>query len=644
MGTQLAKGSSRRAWTAFAVGALLCVLPFACASPTEEPNSRAFPGVAGSGTANTGALGTSGAFVPNQQPAQGMSMAKIAAMGALPSGPGLMMTSSFDGQTSEQVFSQTLYPILREHCAMCHSESPEGRDQLPLHASNNVTTAHMWALTKVNLRQIPYSKLIQRQAIEGHNCWGDCKQNGEEIRKAAQAWADAMKASMPVSTLMKHEGEITEAEVLKWIADDRAKNPGDKNFVKYASLHRLQNRVVTPDDMNTARAGISKILNSTSYSAKLVNPVAIDPYFIVYRFDIRDYWAAARGGAMNPARATQMWDRMLKGNFNADDQTAGPNTFGNKDTPANSLAKDSPTFPNNAGFYPEYVDATQLGYTLSRPDVYADIMELGVFSPSLEASLGVQQKGIDTWKFVTVDDAITINKRMLLRTDIPSGYFWKGVDPFAQSPFIFYDRPVPEMDGFSLVKTTPVFDKDGTYRMDVGISEDANGNLVGGPQAQASEMIFSLPNGLQGYFIGGANNQIRVDAFPFIVVDPRRGGVRNGAFGFGGSPERLLTPASCMACHMDGMNRTVDDMEHYTNANPGKFDAATMARVKQLYAGNAGVRAAVEKDREIYGKAMTQVRDAMIVGIDDKSLYFEPVEYLYECAQAIFNYVPTASN
>jgi hypothetical protein len=643
MCTQLARCCPRRTPAAFAVVMLLCVLPLACASP-QEPGSRDNTTAAGSGSTSTGpgTLGTTGAFSP--QVAQGMSMARIATMGALPSGPGLMMTSTFDGQSSEQVFSQTLYPLLRERCAQCHSEAPEGRDQLPLHASSNVTTAHMWALTKVNLRQVDHSKLVQRQSIEGHNCWSDCKQNGEQIRQAAQRWADAVKGTMPVSTLKVHEGEITEDLVLQWIAADRAMNPGEPAFIKYASLHRLRNRAVTPDDMNTARAGISKILNSTSYGPKIVNPVAIDPYYIVYRFDIRDYWSAARGGRANPTRATQIWDRVQKGNFNADDQKAGPNTFGNADTPANSLAKDTPTFPNIAGFYPEYVDATQLGYTLSRPDVYADVMELGVFSPTLEASLGVPQKGIESWKFNTVDDAITINKRMLLRTDIPNGYFWKGVDPFAQSPFIFYDRPVPEMDGFSLVKTTPVFAEDGSYRMDLGLTLDANGNLAGGPQAQASEMIFSLPNGLQGYFIGGANNQIRVDAFPFIVTDPRRGGVRSGVFAFGGSPERLLTPASCMACHMDGMNRTGDDMEHFMNANPNKFDAATTARVKQLYAGNAKVRENVERDREIYTKAMTQIRDVMIVGIDDKSLYFEPIEYLYECAQAIFNYMPTASN
>ena len=417
-------------WTRCVTIALLGVLAIAC-DGAPEPAQRAAAGAAGSGAAlGTGTL--PGAFI-QPQPAAGMSMQKIQAMGAMPSGPGLMMTSTFDGQSSEQVFGQTLYPILREHCAKCHSEAPEGRDQRPLHASADVTTAHMWALSKINLRQVPMSKLVQRQSVEGHNCWSDCKQDGETIRAATQAWADALKPTLPVSSLQLHEGEITEPEVLKWIADDRAKNAGDRNFIKYASFHRLQNRNPSPDEMNLARVGLSKVLNSTAkWAPKLAHPVAIDPYFIVYRFDIRDYWGFKQGGAPNPSQAPQMWERALKGNINADDQAAGTNTFGNKDTPTNSLAKDSPTFPNIAGFYPEYVDGTQLGYTLSRPDVYADIMELGVFSPTLEASLGVQQKGIDTWKFNTVDDAITINKRMLLRTDIPTGYFWKGVDPFAR--------------------------------------------------------------------------------------------------------------------------------------------------------------------------------------------------------------------
>jgi hypothetical protein len=571
--------------------------------------------------------------------------------GATPSGPGMMGVTNFDGATSVQVFERTLYPILRDHCSACHSESPKGKDQLPLHASQDVATAHMWALTKINLRQPAQGRLVQRQGIEGHNCWSDCVQNSKDIIAQVTAWANAVQATLPVSTLMLHPGEVLESDVLGWINADKAKlAPADAQYIRYASLHRIQNRNPTPDEMNLARVGLSKILNSTSIgSPKVVNPVAIDPYSLVYRFDIRDYWGYNLGGASNPKRALDMWARVLKGNYNADDQVAGPNTFANKDTPSDSMAKSTPTFPNIAGFYPDYVDGAQLAYTLSRPDVYADVMQLGTLSAGLEINLGVKETGVDDWKFVTVDDAITINKRMLLRQSTKFGYFWKGVDPFGQSPFIFYDRPIPEMDGFSLVKTTPVFAADGSYRMDNGISTNSDGTLVGGPQAQASEMIYSLPNGLQGYFIGGAANQIRVDAFPFIVFDPRRGGTSAQAaksgFRLGASAElRLLTPASCMGCHMDGMNRTVDDMDQFLNANPTKFDAKTVARARQLYMGLSGVRKVVEDDRAVYAKAMNTITNQMIVGMTDKTVYYEPIMYMFEIAQTIFNYTPTASN
>jgi hypothetical protein len=201
--------------------------------------------------------------------------------------------------------------------------------------------------------------------------------------------------------------------------------------------------------------------------------------------------------------------------------------------------------------------------------------------------------------------------------------------------------------GFSLVLTTPVFDENGNYGLNYGMKTDANGHLVGGPQAQASEMIFSLPNGLQGYMIGGAANQIRVDAFPFIVVDPRRGGIAARPSGFRFGPEaeqRLLIPASCMGCHVDGMNRANDDMIPYIQANPTKFDANTLARVNQLYPGRDAMRMQIETDRIAYGKSMQAIREAMIVGMDDKSLYFEPIMFLFQSAQDIFSYKPTASN
>src|SRR5215813_12170394 len=53
----------------------------------------------------------------------------------------------------------------------------------------------------------------------------------------------------------------------------------------------LHNAGVSAQNMNHARVGLSKALNSTArWAPKIVNPVDVNGKGIVYRFDIRDYW------------------------------------------------------------------------------------------------------------------------------------------------------------------------------------------------------------------------------------------------------------------------------------------------------------------------------------------------------------------
>lgn len=526
----------------------------------------------------------------------------------------------FDREGSQSAFARTLYPLLRERCAECHSGAPEGHDQLPLHADRDARRAHDEALSKVSLREPAASKLVRRVGEEGHGCWSQCAEDGQRVLAEVEAWASAVHDSLPVSELPLFEGKVSEDRVLAWIARDRAKlDPAEATYVRYVSLHRLANEGASPDQMNAARAGISKILNSTArYAPRIEHPVPIDPYFLVYRFDVRKYWGyrrrlGLRGGAAaqpDAARGQQIWSRVSEGNVRADGADAQK--------------------PNNAGFLPEYVEAAQLAYTLTRPDVYNEIMSLPVLGSMLEAELGVDpSKGLESYQYMTVNDAITINERLIWRAPIPTGYFWRTVDQFSFTKFVFYDKPMPEfMDARqSQMKTTAL--------------------LEGSPlQAQAGEVIWTLPNGLQGYAIWGAGNELNRDAFTFVVVDPRRGGSLNRyAFRLGeGTSWRLLNGASCMSCHAEGLNRAQDDMRPYLARNRDRFDAPTLARLERLYPGSDVMKAQIEKDRAIFAEAMRAIREAMIVGTPDKSLYVEPVSYLFETAQRLYGYKNTQSN
>lgn len=545
-----------------------------------------------------------------------------------------------DMEASLAAFQTTVYPILQANCSTCHSSDGAGRK--PLHSDSDVNVAHENALTKVNLRETENSRLVQRLLTDLHNCWSDCADNGAEMLAAVNEWAAAVPTAVPDTPVA--DGQVTDAQVVQWINDDKATfSAEDQQYLRYTSLHTLYNLGANPDDMNVARVGLSKVLNSTALETEtIINPEPVDPYFLVYRFDVRDYWGHALNGgfnfggggfggqqqdqsAVNAQAALDNWDRIIQGNINVSSD--------------DTQWADMGSPPNVDGFYADYVEATQLAYTLSRPDVYNELMNIGIIATQLEDSLGIQKslgEGRD-YKFMTVDEAITIGKRLMWRGDIDNGYYWRSVDQFSFEDFVFYNAPVPTFTNqdWSQIVTTPV---DG----------------VDGAQAQANETIAEMKNGLQMYGIFGAGNQRRVDAFTFIVVDPQRGGAvpeaGNGFGGIGGfrsgegADWRLLNGASCMGCHMEGMNYAQDDMNKYIAANPSVYDAALMDQVRQYYPGDSIMGPLIEADRNSFLNAMAEIQTVMIQGTTDKNVRVEPIQYLFQVAQSIYGYPNTISN
>jgi hypothetical protein len=103
-----------------------------------------------------------------------------------------------------------------------------------------------------------------------------------------------------------------------------------------------------------------------------------------------------------------------------------------------------------------------------------------------------------------------------------------GIDQAYRSgdvSYPFWANPIPKFIAnqggttpadLSYVATLPL----GDYSFDL---RGSIGRYTGqdGFQQSAEEVIFSLPNGLQGYVLFGAWNQRRVDPFTNIVRDPR---------------------------------------------------------------------------------------------------------------------------
>ena len=85
-------------------------------------------------------------------------------------------------------FASTVYPLVREYCAGCHSSSSPTQ-QSPYFADDDVATAYAAVKTRINLDNPETSRLVIRLRDEFHNCWGSCAANSDEMEDAIRDFA-----------------------------------------------------------------------------------------------------------------------------------------------------------------------------------------------------------------------------------------------------------------------------------------------------------------------------------------------------------------------------------------------------------------------------------------------------------------------
>ena len=263
-----------------------------------------------------------------------------------------------------------------------------------------------------------------------------------------------MVPTLPATPWLTPQGQqVQESQVLQWISADNANvAAADRPFIKYVSLHELQNAGVTAEQLNVARVALSKALNSTArWASQIQNPTEVaGSGGMVYRFDTRWYWAPNKGvkkllfggsdddlffgsnktdylgnavdaNTLNqkynfasavtddPDHANLIWSRVIAGNIEG--------------------AVSSGSIPaNTTGFHPQYVEAGQLVYTLTRPDVYNAVMMNPMYAIELEDELGVDKgSGASSYQYMVTHQAITIDSRLYFRARTPNGYYWNVV-------------------------------------------------------------------------------------------------------------------------------------------------------------------------------------------------------------------------
>ncbi len=372
---------------------------------------------------------------------------------------------------------------------------------------------------------------------------------GEAELAAVKAWIDG---GAPPLVATGGRQIISAAAVEELILADLEKiDRRARRFQRYITLTHLWNAGLADDELRTYRNAVSKVINSLSWHPKVRPPEPIDPHETVFRIDLRWFmWDAT------------LWNRLLQ------------------EYPY-ALLDDGATTRTVMVFTATKVPTVRGDWfvaSATRPPLYQDLLQLPGNLAELErqlrvdAPLNIQQERVMRVAFN--GSGISRNNRVLERHDSVHGYYWRTYD-FEEIPQNLIDR------GLSAPDRRNVF----AYPLGPGSVENTF-------QHAGGEAIFSLPNGLQGYFIMDAANIRLNKALTAIVSDPRR-------------PDKAVElGVSCMGCHVPGIITKADQMRDHLERSPKAVSKADADVALSLYPAKETSSAQMDEDSKKYREAL----------------------------------------
>ncbi|WLR94196.1 c-type cytochrome [Shinella zoogloeoides] len=293
----------------------------------------------------------------------------------------------------------------------------------------------------------------------------------------------------------------------------------DQPFMRYFSYRDQYNGMMSCEThetflkrMTVLAGGFKKLLNSLSYGPELVLPEEVEGSDgLLVRVDLRDLeWSQ------------EDYDFLINEYFYGVDPTS--------DAQLHSLAKATQT----------QLPIMRVDWFMSngaRPKVYNRLMKLPTNIIELEKRFGVnvdeniERRRIVRAGFADGSSGVSDHNRMLERHDMPfGGYYWKSYDFAGDVGRQSLKRFPAGPDGVRLKAGLEPFEHDG------------------------GEMIFSLPNGMQGYYLS-TNKGDQLDIGPTAIVSFRKRPIGKGV--------EIINARSCFDCHFDGILSKRDQLREH---------------------------------------------------------------------------------
>ncbi|HEV3236024.1 MAG TPA: tetratricopeptide repeat protein, partial [Gemmataceae bacterium] len=360
----------------------------------------------------------------------------------------------------------------------------------------------------------------------------------KEDLEVIKQWIDAGSPDLQDATVKREL--VTDADLLRYMLTDLQDiDPESRPFTRYFTLAHLFNANLSEDELQTYRHGLSKLVNSLSWSSDIKIPAPVDPLKTLFRIDLRDYkWDAG------------IWKGIL-------DQ----NPYGILYATATARAIRAAT-----GCELPYVRADWFVFAASRSPLYHDILQLPKTDKALEDALQVDVEGnLKEEKVVRAafnGSGVSRSNRLIERHPSRYGAYWKSYD-FATNTGRqnLFEHPL------------------GPAREETAFLQDGG------------EIIFHLPNGLQAYMlIDGKGN--RINEGPTKIVS-----VKNKP------DPTVINGVSCMACHARGLIEKADQIRAHVDKNPTAFSKEDASTIKALYAPEPEFKSLLQEDSQRFCKA-----------------------------------------
>lgn len=477
--------------------------------------------------------------------------------------------------------------VLRQYCHRCHhGEGSEGGDfdflkhpdlvrkvggDQPLVVAGKPDESYLFE--RVVKNQMPPKSIRERPSTA----------DKEILRKWIAAGAPVF-----VDAAGPQRKFITLPETLAAVRDHLQNSPrSEREHLRYFTLTHLHNNPnVLDDDLRLYRAALSKAINSLSWEPNIIRPESIDKTETVLVVNVRHLgWNG------------DLWRAVM---------AAYPYGLKYRNHPTEDLRKLDEEICNLTVCDMPLVRADWFVATATRPPLYHTLLQIPKTAGQLEKRLGVSVR--DNFEMDNLARAafaksgVSGQNRLVERhatTKPAGGAYWKS-----------YDFK-PDAGRAKLV------------RFPLGpLNLFPEGKHPFAGQAfihDGGEIIFSLPNGLQGYMLINGKDE-RIDEGPVQVV--------SDSLKTSGTPS-IFTGLSCMACHKHGMIELKDTIR---DANAVFGDAEK--KVRKLYVEVKRMSELVQQDEKRFLDALEKCIGAFLrAGPDAKKPLKEFPEPIGEVAR-----------